>query len=164
MFLLHCISSAPCQYVNQNWQTLVVKGTDYTDRCKQPYHIGKVNVPLYYNIILKCLVFFKVSFKALSHSQMNIFQWERFGLRYLTPLPTIFQLCCGGQFYWWQKPEYSEKTNDLSLVSDNLYHIKLYRIHLTIKIPIYHIQYAQRDLARNHSGSTSVKSRKCRRN
>ena len=26
------------------------------------------------------------------------------------------------------------------------------------------LQHAQRDLARNHSGPTSVKSRKCRRN
>ena len=29
---------------------------------------------------------------------------------------------------------------------------------------IFTLQHAQRDLARNHSGPTSVKSRKCRRN
>ena len=47
----------------------------------------------------------------------------------LTPLSTIFQLYHGVQFNWWRKPENPEKTNDLSKVTDKLYHKILQTSH-----------------------------------
>ena len=50
----------------------------------------------------------------------------------LMPLSIIFQLYCGGHFYWRGKREYPGKTIDLPLVTKKLYHLKLYRAYLAM--------------------------------
>jgi hypothetical protein len=72
-----------------------------------------------------CLVDLQLPMQSVLHNYYGL------GLRCLTPLSTIFQLYRGSHFYWWRKPEYLEKTNNLSQVTDKLYHIMLYRVHPT---------------------------------
>ena len=66
---------------------------------------------------------FQLAKSITSYMYIHVYGW--FGLWCLSPLSTIFQLYHGGQFYWWRKSEWLEKTTDLSHVTNKLYHIML---------------------------------------
>jgi hypothetical protein len=53
----------------------------------------------------------------------------------LSSLSSIFHVYRDGQFYWWRKPEYLEKTTDLSQVTD-----KSSGVQLVERLPSYSVK------------------------
>ena len=78
-----------------------------------------------------CILFHMLG-KFLSHSSQNKFrEGGLWCLMSLSLNSTIFQLYRCGQFYWWSKPAYTEKTTDLSHTFNTLMNKMNYTYHIT---------------------------------
>jgi len=74
--------------------------------------------------------------EILSEVKERFFGWEMVGrglgwvVVFNATFNNIAAIYHGGQFYWWRKQELT----DLSQVTDKLYHILLYRVHIAVNV------------------------------
>ena len=93
-------------------------------------HIGK----LVFYIILIFLVPITTKVVSSNPAHGELYMIQHYVIKFVSELWQLggFHLVLRGQYYWWRKPEYPEKTTDLPQVPDKLYHITLYRVHLAM--------------------------------
>ena len=72
---------------------------------------------------MKCFMTWPLSYDWTVEGEWNVSWHDHF--------QQCFSYIVVVNLYWWWKPEYPEKTTDLSHVTDKFYHIMLYRVHLT---------------------------------